>query len=56
MTTALVAERPTPAVPPAVRVPWKQPTTPMSRPKTAVLAVVGMRSLNFTHSKPWPME
>src|SRR5713226_6739621 len=43
-TTELVAERPTPSVPPCVRIPSKQAITPIMRPKTAVLKVGGKKS------------
>ena len=51
-TTALVAERPTPSVPPCVRIPWKQATKPMIRPKTQVLNVGARKSLKFTPERP----
>src|SRR4029077_8218027 len=51
-TTELVAESPTPAVPPCVRIPWKQPIVPMIRPNTAVLKVGARKSLNLLAIKP----
>src|SRR5208337_2646753 len=35
-TTELVAENPTPAVPPLARIPWKHPIVPIIKPNTAV--------------------
>jgi len=35
-TTELVAERPTPSVPPSLFIPWKHAIVPMIRPNTAV--------------------
>src|ERR1700691_3698335 len=51
-TTELVAERPTPSVPPRVRIPWKLATRPMIRPKTEVLNVGARKSLKATPEKP----
>src|SRR5271157_2163853 len=51
-TTELVAEKPTPAVPPFVRMPWKHPITPMIRPKTAVRRVGARKSLKLAPAKP----
>lgn len=52
MTTELVAEIPTPAVPPCVRIPWKQPIIPMINPKMAVLKVGARKSLKLVPAKP----
>src|SRR5204863_4508864 len=52
-TTELVADLPTPSVPPRVRMPWKQATIPIMNPKTAVLKIGGMKSLNSTFLKPF---
>src|SRR5580658_4050096 len=51
-TTELVAERPTPAVPPLVRIPWKHETKPMIKPNTAVLKVGGRKSLRAASFRP----
>src|SRR5580658_2615997 len=51
-TTELVAESPTPAVPPCVRMPWKQPIMPMIRPKTTVLKVGARKSLKLAPANP----
>src|SRR5271166_4724348 len=55
-TTELVAENPTPAVPPWVRIPWKHPIIPMIRPKTAVLRVGATKSLKLAPRKPLLMN
>src|ERR1700674_2156481 len=55
-TTELVAERPTPAAPPCVRIPWKHPMVPMMRPKTAVLKVGARKSPKVAPTKPWLMN
>ena len=51
-TTELVADRPTPAVPPLVRIPWKQETKPMIKPNIAVLKVGGRKSLSVAFFRP----
>src|SRR6202047_1977207 len=51
-TTELVAESPTPAVPPCVTIPWKHPIIPMISPKTAVLKVGARKSLKLAPTKP----
>src|SRR5207248_5939954 len=51
-TTALMADLPTPSVPPRVRMPAKQATVPIISPNTAVLRLGGMKSLNVTLLKP----
>src|SRR5262249_23935133 len=52
-TTELVADRPTPSVPPCVRIPWKQLTSPIINPNTAVLKVGGRKSLKVTFLRPF---
>src|SRR3990170_384581 len=51
-TTEFVAARPTPAVPPVARIPWKQAIRPMIRPNTAVLMVGARKSLKVAFLKP----
>src|ERR1700722_15734764 len=51
-TTELVAERPPPAVPPLVRIPWKQDTRPMIKQNIAVLKVGGRKSLSVAFLRP----
>src|SRR5205823_1556169 len=41
-TTELVAVRPTPSVPPLVRMPWKHDTNPMITPNTEVFSIGGI--------------
>ena len=51
-TTERVVDRPTPSVPPLVRIPSKQAIAPMMRPYTAVLSVEGRKSPKSTCLKP----
>ena len=51
-TTELVADLPTPSVPPWLRIPWKHAITPMIRPNTVVLKVGARKSLKLAPANP----
>src|ERR1700682_4050523 len=51
--TELAAWRSPPSAPPCARIPWKQATSPIIKPNTAVLKVGGRKSLKVTSLKPF---